>query len=67
MRQPLTPCDAGRAMSARAKEKHMPVKNRFAELLPEITAWRRDFTSIPNCNMRHRTAGKGRRSCAPLA
>jgi hypothetical protein len=30
----------------------MPVKNRFAELLPEITAWRRDFHEIPNCNTR---------------
>ena len=25
----------------------MPVKNRFAELLPEITAWRRDLHEIP--------------------
>lgn len=25
----------------------MPVKNRFAELLPEITAWRRDFHENP--------------------
>jgi hippurate hydrolase len=25
----------------------MPVKNRFAELLPEITAWRRDFHANP--------------------
>ncbi len=25
----------------------MPVKNRFAELLPEITAWRRDFHAHP--------------------
>jgi len=36
----------------------MPVKNRFAELLPEITAWRRDFHQHPeilyDC---HRTAG----------
>ncbi len=36
----------------------MPVKNRFAELLPEITAWRRDFHAHPelmfDCN---RTAG----------
>lgn len=36
----------------------MPVKNRFAELLPDITAWRRDFHTHPellfDC---HRTAG----------
>jgi amidohydrolase len=36
----------------------MPVKNRFAELLPEITAWRQDFHANPelmyDC---HRTAG----------
>lgn len=36
----------------------MPIKNRFAELLPEITAWRRDFHAHPeilyDC---HRTAG----------
>ena len=25
----------------------MPIKNRFAELLPEITAWRRDFHEHP--------------------
>ena len=25
----------------------MPVKNRFAELLPEITAWRRDLHEHP--------------------
>ncbi|MDO5641813.1 MAG: M20 aminoacylase family protein [Paracoccus sp. (in: a-proteobacteria)] len=25
----------------------MPVKNRFAEMLPEITAWRRDFHAHP--------------------
>lgn len=36
----------------------MPIKNRFAELLPEITAWRQDFHAHPellfDC---HRTAG----------
>ncbi len=36
----------------------MPVRNRFAELLPEITAWRQDFHAHPellfDC---HRTAG----------
>jgi hippurate hydrolase len=37
----------------------MPVKNRFAELLPEITAWRRDFHEHPELQFEvHRTAGK---------
>ncbi len=37
----------------------MPVKNRFAELLPEITAWRRDFHAHPELLFDvHRTAGK---------
>ncbi|MCR9148992.1 MAG: M20 family metallopeptidase [Rhodobacteraceae bacterium] len=37
----------------------MPVKNRFAELLPEITAWRRDFHEHPELQFDvHRTAGK---------
>ena len=37
----------------------MPVKNRFAELLPEITAWRRDFHQHPELQYEvHRTAGK---------
>ncbi|RMC35254.1 M20 aminoacylase family protein [Paracoccus alkanivorans] len=37
----------------------MPVKNRFAELLPEITAWRRDFHEHPELLYDvHRTAGK---------
>ncbi|MFN3937646.1 MAG: M20 aminoacylase family protein [Gemmobacter sp.] len=36
----------------------MPVKNRFAELLPEITAWRRDFHRHPEIMYEvHRTAG----------
>jgi len=36
----------------------MPVKNRFAELLPEITAWRRDFHANPEILFEvHRTAG----------
>ena len=36
----------------------MPVKNRFAELLPEITAWRRDFHENPELMFdTHRTAG----------
>ena len=37
----------------------MPVKNRFAELLPEITAWRRDIHENPELLFDvHRTAGK---------
>jgi amidohydrolase len=37
----------------------MPIKNRFAELLPEITAWRRDFHAHPELLFDvHRTAGK---------
>jgi hippurate hydrolase len=40
-------------------EAMMPVKNRFAELLPEITAWRRDFHEHPELQFDvHRTAGK---------
>jgi hippurate hydrolase len=36
----------------------MPVKNRFAELLPEITAWRRDFHENPELLYdTHRTSG----------
>ena len=35
----------------------MPVKNRFAEMLPEITAWRRDFHENPELLFDvHRTA-----------
>ena len=37
----------------------MPVKNRFAELLPEITAWRRDFHENPELLYEvHRTTGR---------
>ncbi|TBN38063.1 amidohydrolase [Paracoccus subflavus] len=37
----------------------MPVKNRFAELLPEITAWRRDFHEHPELLYDvYRTAGR---------
>ncbi|MEH7826631.1 M20 aminoacylase family protein [Gemmobacter denitrificans] len=37
----------------------MPPKNRFAELLPEITAWRRDFHENPELLFEvHRTAAK---------
>lgn len=37
----------------------MPVKNRFAELLPEITAWRRDIHEHPELMFDvHRTAAK---------
>ncbi|WP_138467941.1 M20 aminoacylase family protein [Poseidonocella sp. HB161398] len=36
----------------------MPIKNRFAELLPEITAWRRDLHEHPEILFEtHRTAG----------
>lgn len=39
-------------------EVFMPIKNRFAELLPEITAWRRDFHAHPELLFdTHRTAG----------
>ena len=35
----------------------MPVKNRFAELLPEITEWRRDIHAHPEILFEvHRTA-----------
>ena len=37
----------------------MPIKNRFAELLPEITAWRQDFHAHPELQYDvHRTAGR---------
>ncbi|HRO15172.1 MAG TPA: M20 aminoacylase family protein [Paracoccus sp. (in: a-proteobacteria)] len=37
----------------------MAVKNRFAELLPEITAWRREFHQNPELQFDvHRTAGR---------
>src|SRR5690606_24114338 len=40
-------------------DRPMPVKNRFAELLPEITAWRRDLHENPELLFEvHRTAGK---------
>ncbi|WP_424971568.1 M20 aminoacylase family protein [Dinoroseobacter sp. S76] len=36
----------------------MPIKNRFAEMLPEISAWRRDFHENPELLFdTHRTAG----------
>ncbi len=36
----------------------MPIKNRFAELLPEIAEWRRDFHENPELLFEvHRTAG----------
>lgn len=35
----------------------MPIRNRFAELLPEITEWRRDFHAHPELQFEcHRTA-----------
>ncbi len=30
----------------------MPIKNGFAELFPEITAWRRDFHAHPKASAR---------------
>ena len=37
----------------------MPVKNRFAELLPEIAAWRQDFHQNPELDYDvHRTSGR---------
>ena len=37
----------------------MPVKNRFSELLPEITAWRRDFHENPEILFdTHRTSAR---------
>ena len=37
----------------------MPIQNRFAELLPEITAWRRDFHAHPELMYEvHRTAAR---------
>ena len=42
----------------------MPVKNRFAELLPEITAWRRDFHANPELLFEvHRTAARVAELC----
>lgn len=42
----------------------MPVKNRFAELLPDITAWRRDFHAHPELLFDvHRTAAKVANLC----
>lgn len=40
------------------KESPVPVKNRFAEMLPEITAWRRDIHMHPELQFEtHRTSG----------
>ena len=37
----------------------MPIKNRFAEMLPEIAAWRQDIHENPELQFDvHRTAGK---------
>jgi hippurate hydrolase len=42
----------------------MPVKNRFAELLPEITKWRRDFHAHPELQFDvQRTAGRVAELC----
>ena len=49
------------------EERHMPVKNRFAELMPEITAWRRDLHEHPELLFdTHRTAGVVAREAAGL-
>ena len=47
----------------------MAVKNRFAELLPEITGWRRDFHAHPELLFDvHRTAARVAELCtAPSA
>jgi hippurate hydrolase len=49
----------GRGLAqACGKEIAMPIKNRFAEMLPEITAWRHDFHQHPELMFDvHRTAG----------
>ena len=42
----------------------MPIKNRFAELLPEITAWRHDFHRHPELQFEvHRTAARVAELC----
>ncbi|GAB1363151.1 M20 aminoacylase family protein [Rhodobacter sp.] len=42
----------------------MPVKNRFAEMLPEITAWRHDFHENPELLYEvHRTAARVAELC----
>ena len=42
----------------------MPIKNRFADLLPEITAWRRDFHQHPEILYEvHRTAARVAELC----
>jgi amidohydrolase len=42
----------------------MPIRNRFAELLPEITAWRRDFHENPEILYEvHRTAARVAELC----
>ncbi|MDQ2066998.1 M20 aminoacylase family protein [Xinfangfangia sp. CPCC 101601] len=42
----------------------MPVKNRFAEMLPEITAWRHDFHQHPELLYEvHRTAARVAELC----
>ena len=45
----------------------MPVKNRFAELLPEIAAIRQDIHAHPELQFdMHRTAGAGGGKAARL-
>ena len=42
----------------------MPVKNRFAEMLPEIAAWRQDFHENPELLFDvHRTAARVAQLC----
>ncbi len=54
----IAPIDAVPRHRALEQGKTMPIRNRFAELLPEITAWRQDLHAHPellfDC---HRTAG----------
>jgi amidohydrolase len=49
----------GSRLDHAAQEKTMPVKNRFAELQPEIAAWRQDIHENPELLFEvHRTAAK---------
>src|SRR5690606_19340570 len=64
-KSPRSPCIPRSAGSpSRPKEAPMPVKNRFAELLPEITAWRHDFHRHPELLFEvHRTAARVAELC----
>ena len=49
---------------AKCKGSLMPIKNRFAEWLPQITAWRQDFHAHPELMFDvQRTAGKVAELC----